>query len=200
VKCTGLRIVLRLAAVLLAYSCPNTVSLSDLKRSSSEAAYPNSDVGFGAFINELVEAYAGTGNPQSRMHSLVIPDSSHWFIQEFGPTTGPALDFQYRYQLGWQFGRLYSYLPIYAKGQNRLVRVEHCEQRCQSFFVTDSSLIPLAAWPLRIYSASIARKEEGPWMKVGSFVYVNDSFRLIGALDSELNWNAFKSYDKPFEP
>jgi hypothetical protein len=199
-KCRGLLIVLPLAAVLLAYACSNTASLSDVNRSSSQAAYPDTDVGFGAFINELVDAHAGTSNPQSRMHSLVIPDSSHWFIQEFGPAVGPTLDFQYRYQVGWQFARLYSYLPIYARGQNRLVRVEHCEQGCQLFSVTNSSLIPLAAWPLRIYSASIAQKEEGPWMKVGSFVYVNGSFRLMGALDSDLNWNDFKSYDKPFEP
>jgi hypothetical protein len=122
------------------------------------------------------------------MHTLLIPNSSAWFIGVFGPTNGPILDFQYHYQLGYQFSRLYTYLPIYAYGQNRLVHTEHSEQGHLSPFVTDSELIPLAEQPLRIYSASIATNEEGPWLKVGSFVYVDGNFIYSGALAIKPNW------------
>ncbi len=138
---------------------------------------------------------------QSRMHALLIPNSSAWFIEVFGLTDGPILDFQYRYQLGYQFSRLYTYLPIYAHGQNRLVHAEHCEVGHLSPFVTDSELIPLAEQPLKIYSASIATSEEGPWLKVGSFVYVDGNFRQLGALAIKVDWHSFfAGYDKPFVP
>jgi hypothetical protein len=187
-------------AVFLACGCRNTTSFSALEPPTSRAAYPDTDLGFRAFINDLLDAHARATSVQNRMHSLVIPNSSEWFIKFFGPTSGPTLDFQYRHQLGWQFGRLYAYLPVYARGQNRLVHTERCEQGHISPFVTSSSLILLAELPLRIYSASIATQEYGPWMKVGSFTYVEGNFRFMGWLEIEPNWGVFYSgYDRPFE-
>jgi hypothetical protein len=86
---------------------------------------------------ELVDAHRRDAGVQSRMHTLLIPSSSAWFIKVFGPTNGPVLDFQYRYQLGYYFSRLYTYHPIYARGQNRFVNTEHSEQGHLSPFVTD---------------------------------------------------------------
>lgn len=127
---------------------------------------------------------------QSRMHAILIPNSSAWFTKVFGPTSGPALDFQYRYQLGYQFQRLYTYLPIYGDGQ-KLVHTEHCEPGHLSRFVADSELIPLAEQSLKIYSAVIATNETGPWLKVGSFVYVDGDFRYLGSLAIAPNWHSF---------
>jgi len=190
-----------ISALFLACSCGDTTSLPDLEPPTSRVAYPDTDAGFRSFINELVDAHARGSGVQSRMHALLIPNSSAWFIKVFGPSTGPTLDFQYRYQLGRQFERLYAYLPIYARGQRHLVQAEHCEQACRSPFVTDSELIPLAEQPFRIYSASIATNETGPWLKVGSFVYVDGNYRYLGALAINPDWHSFYyAYDKPFEP
>lgn len=196
---------MRLAPLILALcfvsGCRDTASLSDLKPPTSRTAYPDTDAGFEEFIRELVDAHARTSSVQSRMHDLLIPDSSTWFIQVFGPTNGPTLDFQYRNQLGYYFSRLYTYLPIYARGQNRLVSTAYSEPGRLSPFVTDSELIPFANQRLKIYSASIATNEEGPWLKVGSFVYVDGNFRYLGAPSLEPNWhNFYASYDRPFEP
>ena len=180
-------------AVFLACGCVkqvDTTSLSDIKP-APRIAYPDTDAGFQKFVSELLDAHARASGVQSRMHALLIPNSSSWFIEVFGPTDGPTLDFQYRYQLGYQFQRLYSYLPIYARGQNRLIHTEHSEQGHLSPFVGDSDLIALAEEPLRIYSASIATNETGPWLKVGSFVYVDGNFRYLGALSTTTNWHAF---------
>ena len=82
-----------------------------------------------------------------------------------------------------------------------MVNTEHSEQGHLSPFVTDSGLIALANQPLRIYSASIATKEEGPWLKVGSFVYIDGNFRYLGTPSLTTDWHAFfAEYDKPFEP
>jgi len=81
-----------------------------------------------------------------------------------------------------------------------LIHVEHCEQGHPSPFVTNSSLVSFAGQRLRIYSASIATEEGGPWLKVGSFVYVDGNFRFMGYLQMEPNWTDFySSYNKPFE-
>ena len=160
-------------ALCLVSGCVETTSLSDLKLPPSRIAYPDDDAGFQTCIKELLDAYGRDASVQRRMHALLIPNSSAWFIKAFGPTNGPVFDFQYRYQLGYYFSRLYTYLPIYARGQNRFVNTEHSEEGHVSPFVTNSELIALANRPLRIYSASIATKEEGPWLKVGSFVYID---------------------------
>lgn len=188
-------------ALFLANGCGDTTSLPDLEPPTSRVAYPDTDAGFRTFINELVDAHARGNGVQGRMHALLIPNSSAWFIKVFGPTTGPTLDFQYRYQLGYQFERLYTYLPIYGRGQNHLVFTEHSERGHLSPIVTDSELVPLAEQPLRIYGAAIATNESGPWLKVGSFIYVDGNFRFLGALGINPDWHSFYyTYDKPFEP
>src|SRR5690349_17954404 len=108
-------------ALCLVSGCAQTTSLSELKLPPSRIAYPDAVAGFETCIKELVDAHGRDAGVQSRMHALLIPNSSAWFIKVFGPTNGPVLDFQYRYQLGYYFSRLYTYLPIYARGQNRLV-------------------------------------------------------------------------------
>jgi hypothetical protein len=195
------RLALLILALCLASGCADKTRLSDLTHPTSQISYPDTDAGFHKFISELVDAHATASGVQRRMHGLVIPNSSEWFIKVFGPTAGPTLNFQYRYQLSYQFSRLYAYLPIFAQGQNRLVDTEYSEQNRLSPFVSSSELIPSAEQPLRIYSAAIATKEEGPWLKVNSFVYVDGSFRLLGALTLAPDWHSFyTSYDKPFEP
>jgi hypothetical protein len=105
------------------------------------------------------------------------------------------------YQLGYQFSRLYTYLPIYGGGQNHFVYTARSEQGHITIWVNDSDLIPLAVQPFRIYSASIATNESGPWLKVGSFVYVEGNFRYLGSLAVSPDWHSFfYGYDKPFEP
>ena len=198
---TSARLVPLILALYLESGCANTTSLSDLKISPSQnVAYPDNDAGFKEFIGELVEAHARGRNVQSRMHTVLIPNSSAWFTNVFGPTSGPVLDFQYRYQLGYQFERLYTYLPIYGDGQ-KLVHTEHCEPGHLSPFVADSELIPLAEQSLKIYSAAIATNQTGPWLKVGSFVYIDGDFRYLGSLAIAPNWPSFyNGYDKAFEP
>lgn len=189
-----------LLVTLLAYSCADTTSLFDLKPSVPQIVYPDSDVGFQSFIRELVDAHATGSSVQNRMHSLLIPNDSEWFIKVFGPANGPILDFQYRNQLGWQFSRLYTYLPVYGRGHH-LVNTEYSEEGHISPFVTGSELVPFANQRLKIYSATIATNEEGPWLKVGSFVYVEGSFRYLGTPALTPDWHAFySSYDRPFEP
>jgi hypothetical protein len=195
----------RLASLILGLcvvaGCRDTTSLSDLKQPTSRIAYPDTEVGFEKFMLELEDAHARTISVQGRMHDLLIPNSSAWFIQVFGPTNGPTLDFQYRNQLGYYFSRLYAYLPIYGRGQNHLVSTEYSEPGHLSPFVSDSELIPFANQRLKIYSASIATNDDGPWLKVGSFVYVDGTFRYLGTPSLAPDWGRFyASYDRPFEP
>jgi len=186
--------------LFLTCACRNIMSSSTLELPPSRAAYADTDAGFRVFINALLDAHASAKSVQRRMHSLIIPNSSGWFIRVFGPTTGPTLDFEYRYQLGWQFGRLYAYLPLYARGPNRLVHTDRSEQGHRSPLVTNSMLIPLAEQPLKIYSAFIATQEEGPWLKLGSFVYVDGSFRFMGFLEIEPKLGDYHAwFDRPFE-
>ena len=198
---TILRLALLILTLCLASGCADKTRLSDLTHPTPQISYPDTDAGFRKFVSELVDAHANVSGVQGRMHALVIPNSSEWFIEVFGPTAGPTLDFQYRCQLSYQLSRLYVYLPLFARGQKRLLDTEYSEQNHLSPFVSSSELIPSADQPLRIYSASIATEEEGPWLKVNSFVYVDGSFRLLGALTLAPDWHSFyASYDKPFEP
>lgn len=167
---------LLLAAVLIS-GCSDRTNLSDLKPSAKKLVYPDSDDGCQSFIRDLVHAHAREIGVQSRMHDLVIPNDSAWFIEVFGPVNGPVLDFQYRNQLHWQFSRLYTYLSMYGRGQSLLVHIDYSEPGHLSNFVADSELMPSASGRLKIYGASIATNEEGPWLKVGSFVYVHVNFR-----------------------
>lgn len=197
----SVRLVLLVLTLCCASGCKNPTSLADLKPRPSRVAYADTDVGFQKFIRDLIDAHIRDNGVQIRMHELLIPNDSSWSIEVFGPSDGPILDFQYRSQLRYQISRLYTYLPIYGRGQNRLVRTEYGEPGHLSPFVTNSELIPAAERPLRIYSASIATSEEGPWLKVGSFVYVQGNFRYLGALGIATDWQSFFAwYDKPFEP
>ena len=184
--------------LFLTFGCSKSTNFSN-QDPTSRVAYPDTEAGFQTFINELVKAQASSSSVQRQMHSLVIPNSSAWFIEVFGPTTGPTLDFEYRYQLGWQFGRFYAYLPNYARGQNRLVRTEYCEQGHLSSFVTNSPLISVAERPLKIYSGSIATQYEGPWFKLGSFVYIDGTFRFMGNLETEPEWESFHAAHAPYD-
>lgn len=191
--------VLFVLALLLVWGCWNNTSILDLKAPESRAAYPETDEGFRKFVSDLVNAHEGRGSVQSRMHSSLIPNSSSWFIEVFGPTNGPVLDFQYRYQLGWQFSRLYAYLPVYAKNHTGVIFAKSSERGNVSPFVAGSSLISAAARPLKIYSASISQ-EEGPSLKIGSFVYVAGNFRFLGYLDMHPDWESFyREFGRPFE-
>ena len=59
----------------------------------------------------------------------------------------------------------------------------------------------VAAPSLFRFVASFATKEEGPWLEVGSFVYVDASFRYLGKPTLAPDWRSFYAgYDKPFEP
>jgi hypothetical protein len=190
-----------LLAAVLTSGCTDRTNLSDLKLSAKKLVYPESDDGFQSFIRDLVHAHAREIGVQSRMHDLLIPNDPAWFVEVFGPANGPVLDFQYRNQLRWQFSRLYTYLPMYGRGQDLLVGIDYSELRHLSHFVADSELIPSAKGRLKIYSASIATNEEGPWLKVGSFVYADGNFRYLGTLTITPDWHQFYAYyDKPFEP
>lgn len=190
-----------LLAAVLTSGCADSANLSDLKPSVKKIVYLDSDDGLQSFIRDLVHAHASAIGVQSRMHDLLIPNDSAWFIEVFGPANGPVLDFQYRNQLRWQFSRLYTYLPMYGRGQNLLVHIDYSELGHLSNFVADSELIPSAKRRLKMYSASIATNEEGPWLKVGSFAYVDGNFRYLCTLTITPDWHQFYFYyDRPFEP
>ena len=175
--------------------------MSDLKTRTLQAEYPDTDEGLSRFISDLADAHVTDNGVQGRMYTLLIPNDSAWFIKVFGPRNGPLLDFQYRSQRGYYFSRLYSYLPIYGRGPNRSIHTAHSELGHMSPLVTDSGLIFLAKQPLRIYSASIATNETGPWVKVGTFVYVEGNFRYLCTPSLETDWSSYYAYyDKPFEP
>jgi outer membrane receptor protein involved in Fe transport len=196
-----MRLTLLLLASVLTCGCTDTTNLSDLKPSSKKLVCPDSDDGFQSFIRDLVHAHAREIGVQSRMHDLLIPNDPAWFVEVFGPANGPVLDFQYRNQLRWQFSRLYTYLPMYGQGHNLLVGIDYSEPGHLSNLVADSELIPSVKGRLKIYSASIATNEEGPWLEVGSFVYVDGNFRYLGTLTITPDWRQFYAYyDKPFEP
>jgi hypothetical protein len=132
------------------------------------------------------------------MRSLVIPNSSVWFIETFGPTAGPIFDFRYRHQLGWQFGRLYKYLPLHARDRKLQVFWDHSGGGHESPMLSGSRFISLADRPLIIYVAAVSN---GDWtQKIGYFVFVDGSFRLFGFSDIESDAEQLHSeYDKPFE-
>jgi hypothetical protein len=176
--------------LFLASGCRNVTSPPDLGPSALPTAYPDTDAGFRAFINELLDTHAGSTGEQRLMRSLVIPNSSAWFIETFGPTVGPVFNFRYCHQFGWQFARLYHYLPGIARDRNLQVLWDHS--------VSEPRVISLANRPLKIYFASVSN---GDWaMKIGYFVYVDGSFRLFGYFDIEANAEQLHSeYDKPFE-
>ncbi|MGA8072565.1 MAG: hypothetical protein WB995_03765 [Candidatus Acidiferrales bacterium] len=186
-------------APILASACANRTTLPELKVSAALPAYPNTDDGLRTLIRDLLDAQGTAIDLQRRMHSSIIPNSSAWFINEFGPTTGPILDLQYRGQLAAQFSRLYRHLPHYAAAQNRFISVEHSASGQLSPFVTDSPLIPLATQPLRLYSAGVSYVDDGLSMKVGTFVYVDGNFRYLGWLEANPSSETLRSYDEPFE-
>jgi hypothetical protein len=132
------------------------------------------------------------------MRSLVIPNSSAWFIERFGPTAGPIYDFRYRHQLSWQFGRLYMYLPLHGRDRKLQVFWDHSDGGHESPMVSESRLISLADRPLIIYVAAVSN---GDWtQKIGYFVFVDGRFRLFGYFDIDANGEQLHSeYDKPFE-
>jgi hypothetical protein len=184
--------------VVLSSGCADRTTLSDLQPSAKKLVYHDNDDGFQSFIRDLVDAHAREIGVQRHMHDLLIPNDSAWFIEVFGPANGPLLDFQYRNQLRWQFSRLYTYLPMH--GHNLLVHIDNSEPGHLSNFVADSELIPAAKVRLKIYRASIATTEEGPWLKVGSFVYADGNFRYLGTLTITPDWRQFYFYyDRPFE-
>ena len=174
-----MRLIALPVAVLLTVGCNDAPDLSVVPAVAKKSLYADSDAGFESFIRDLVCAHARRIGVQGRMHDLLIPEDSEWFIRVFGPTNGPLLDFQYRNQLSWQFSRLYTYLPLFGCGQNLLVGTDYGERGHVTPVVSDSELIPFANQPLKIYLGSIATDEEGPWLMVGSFVYVNGNFRYL---------------------
>jgi hypothetical protein len=177
-------------ALFLASGCRNVTGPSDLGPPSLPMAYPDTDAGFSAFINELLDTHARSSDVQRLTRSLVIPNSSAWFIETFGPTVGPVFDFRYRHQLGWEFGRLYTFLPIIARDRNLQVLWDHS--------VPESRVISLANRPLKIYFASVSNGNLA--MKIGYFVYIDGTFRLFGYFDIESKTEQLHSeYDKPFE-
>lgn len=176
--------------LFLASGCRNVTSPPDLAPLTLPTTYPDTDAGFSAFINELLNTHARASDVQRFMRSLVIPNSSAWFIATFGPTVGPVFDFRYRHQLGWQFGRLYTFFPIIARDRNLQIFWDHS--------VPESQVISLANRPLKIYFAGLSN---GDWaMKIGYFVYIDGSFRLFGYFDIAANSEQLHSeYDRPFE-
>jgi hypothetical protein len=177
-------------ALFLASGCRNVTGLSELGPPTLTMTYRDTDAGFSAFIDEPLNIHARSSDVQRHMRSLVIPNSSAWFIETFGPTIGPVFDFRYRHQLGWQFGRLYAFLPILARDQNVQVLWDHS--------VPESGFISLVNRPLKIYFAWLSN---GDWaMKIGYFVYVEGSFRLFGYFDIAAHAEELHAeYDKPFE-
>jgi hypothetical protein len=183
-------------APFVASACASRTALPALKGTASTPAYPNTDDGLRTLIGDLLDAHATAIGVERRMRSLIIPNSSAWFINEFGPTTGPILDLQYRGQLAAQFSRMYIHLPHYAAAQNRFIAIEHSEPKQLSPFVDDSPLIPLATQPLRLYSAGVSYVDDGLSMKVGTFVYINSNFRYLGWLKANPSSETLRSYDE----
>jgi hypothetical protein len=184
------RLALLILALFLASGCHNLTSPPELGPPTLLTAYPDTNAGFSAFINELLDTHVPSSDVQRLMRSLVIPNSSAWFIETFGPTVGPVFDFRYRHQLGWQFGRLYTFHPTIARDRNLQVLWDHS--------VPEPRVVSLANRPLKIYFAWLSN---GDWaMKIGYFVYVDGSFRLFGYFDIAANAEQLHpEYDKPFE-
>ena len=169
---------------------------------ASTVAYPDANAGFRKFVDDLLHAYKSRGEKgvHNQLRSLIIPQSGSWFIRLFGPSVGPTLDLQYRHQLIWQFGRLDTYLRLYTEGGDCLVHLDYSERGHISQFVSMPELFRSAEQPLKIYSVAIANREEGPWWKIGSFVYLDGNFRFLGYLEMRPNWPSFwQEYGKPFE-
>jgi len=179
--------------LFLASGCRNVTSPPDLGRPTSLGVYPDTDAGFTAFINELLDANARSSGVQRLMRTLIIPNSSEWFIKTFGPTVGPVFDFRYRHQLGWQFTRLYHYLPGIARMRNLEVVVPVHSPLCP-----ESQFVSLVDRPLKIYCAGASNGDL--FIEIGDFVYVGGSFRFFGYFDIESKAERLHpEYDKPFE-
>jgi hypothetical protein len=68
-----------------------------------------------------------------------------------------------------------------------------------SSFVDTPDFGRATAEPVRVYSAAIANDEGGPWWQIGSFVYVEGTFRYLGYLETNSDWQTFfREYGKPF--
>ena len=80
-----------LLAAVLTSGCADRTNLSDLNPSAKKLVYLDSDDGCQSFIRDLVHAHAREIGVQNRMHDLVIPNDSVWFIEVFGPASGPIL-------------------------------------------------------------------------------------------------------------
>lgn len=181
-------------ALFLASSCHNVASPPDLGPATSLAAYPDTDDGFKTFIHELLGVHAKSRGVQRLMRSLVIPNSSAWFIDAFGPTVGPVFDFRYRHQLGWQVTRLYDYLPGIARDPKLEILLDGGLRP----LMPESQVVVLANRPLKIYCAGASNGDL--FITIGCFVYVDGSFRLFGYFDTESKTEQLHSeYDKPFE-
>lgn len=188
-----------ISAPFLASACVDRTTSPRLHNTASVLSYPNTDDGLRTLVGDLLDAHGTAIDLQRRMHSLIIPNSSAWFINEFGPTTGPILDLQYRGQLAAQFSRMYIHLPHYAAAQNRFIVIEHSESGQLSPFVDDSPLIPLATQPLRLYSAGVSYVDDGLSVKVGTFVYIDGNFRYLAWLKANPSSETLRSYDELFE-
>ena len=184
--------------LFLASGCRNVTSPPDLRPATSLAVHPDTDDSFKAFINELLGVHATSRGVQRLMRSLVIPNSSAWFIDTFGPTVGPVFDFRYRHQLGWQFARLYHDLPSIARLRNLQVLSDYSDASPLSPLVPEPRLISLADRPLKIHCAGASNGDL--FITIGCFVRVDGSFRLFGYFDTESKAERLHpEYDKPFE-
>lgn len=196
-----MRVALSFFCILFVVGCTSEPNIPALIPHRQIGSYAESDAGCEQFVHDLLNSFVSKKDVQREMHDLLIPDDSHWFIETFGASKGPILEFQYRYQLACQFARLDGYLPIFGGGKQQLVSVQDSDGERLSPFVVDSQLIPNANGRLRIYGVAIATNETGPWLRVGSFVYVDGRFRYLGALSLDSNWfSELSSYDQPFEP
>jgi hypothetical protein len=186
-----------LATAMLNWGCETkTRPLSLIAPRAEKAMYPENSEGLRQYVDDLLRAYKSKKQYPVRtgMYSLVIPRNASWFMEVFGPTNGPILNLEYRHQLVWQLARINTHFRICAESGNCLVTIS--ESKRGAF---DESLLSAMGQPSTIYRIAISNRDEGPWIMIGPFVYMDESFRFLGSLEIHPDASFFEEYAKPFQ-
>lgn len=161
---------------------------------STASAYPESETGLRALIQDMLNAVASesTDKMDSHFSGLAIPNHAAWFAKVFGPEEGARLDAKYSELLPRISSKLSQRFSHALDGQMNDVSISVLEKPANASGSLDRAIFAAMAQPVPIYRANgigpiYNSTSPGPMSRfpiyLGDFVFVEGAFRYI---DSEV--------------
>jgi TonB family protein len=161
---------------------------------STASAYPESQAGLRALIQDMLDAVASesTDKMDSYFSGMAIPNHAAWFAKVFGPEEGARLDAKYSELLPRISSKLSQRFSHALDGQMNDVSISVLEKPANASGSLDRAIFAAMAQPVPIYRANgigpiYNSTGPGPMSRfpiyLGDFVFVEGAFRYI---DSEV--------------